>query len=310
MPSADDVTALIPQTYRTALAGRDPEGPADYAVSGDDWLLRVPGIIGELLARWDLRPTGRATHGVAALVIPVRAPAGPAMLKVIWPHPEATTEHLALRRWNGHGAVRLLAADPARWGMLLEAADPGTDLQHEPIFDACETIGELLRTLAVPAMPQLPKLSDTADRYARELAGFRAIPQRMVEHAVSLCRELTADPVDATVTHTDLHFQNVLRAVRPTAEWIAIDPQAQNAEPAFAVAPVLWNRWAEAADAYSPRIHLRTRVDAVCEPAGIDPQRARGWAIVREAMNAVWAARDGDPDRVTTAVTIIKAMQG
>jgi streptomycin 6-kinase len=51
-------------------------------------------------------------------------------------------------------------------------------------------------------------------------------------------------------------------------------------------------------------------VDAVCEPAGIDTERAYGWTIVREVMNALWATQDGDPARVTQAVTIIKAMQG
>lgn len=305
-----DAAALIPDTYRTALAARRPEGPPSMAVDGPGWLGRLPAIIADLVDDWDLQVTGPARHGVAALVFPVRTATGPAMLKVIWPHPEAATEHLALRRWNGNGAVRLLSADPARWAMLLEAADPDRDLQREPIFTACETVGELLRTLAVPAMPQLPALSETAARYAQEMRGLRSVPQRMVEQARTLCAELTADPaVDSTVAHTDLHFENVLRALRPGGPWLAIDPQAQNAEPAFGVAPVLWNRWDEVLAAHSPRTHLRARLEAVCAAGDIDVDRARGWTIVREVMNALWATQDGEPEQVTTAVTIVKAMQ-
>ena len=37
-----------------------------------------------------------------------------------------------------------------------------------------------------------------------------------------------------------------------------------------------------------------------------------GWTLVREAVNAVWAAAEPDettPDRIAAAVTIMKAMQ-
>lgn len=95
--------------------------------------------------------------------------------------------------------------------------------------------------------------------------------------------------------------------------WLAIDPKAMNAEPAFAIAPLLWNREAEAARAHNLRVHLRLRLEVACQAGGIDPDRARAWAIVRLLDNAWWAQHEGGAgakDAVTQAISIIKAMQG
>ena len=96
--------------------------------------------------------------GATALVLPVRTETGePAVLKLGWPHPEATYEHLALRAWAGEGAVRLLRADPRRQVMLLERAEPGHDLHQLPIVEACEVIAglyaEAARSDLAPARP-------------------------------------------------------------------------------------------------------------------------------------------------------------
>jgi streptomycin 6-kinase len=142
------------------------------------------------------------------------------------------------------------------------------------------------------------------------------IPQRFLDRAAALIGELVDDPrVDSRLVHTDLHYANVLAplAISTTrGPWLAIDPKPLAAEPAFAVAPALWNRWPEAAAARDTRWHLRRRLEIICETAGIDPHRAMAWTLVREACNAVWAARTPDPstaDRIDAAVTIMKAMQ-
>ena len=68
------------------------------------------------------------------------------MLKVTWPHPEAASESLALQTWNGHGAVRLIRADPSRFALLLERLDT-RDLTRVDIDAACGVVGDLLTTL-------------------------------------------------------------------------------------------------------------------------------------------------------------------
>jgi len=305
MPSvAADLSSAIPQSYREMLAGRPAEGHQD----GSAWLHRLPGLLAEVFQHWQLRVDGPSWHGWCAIAVPVRAPAGPAVLKVNWPHHEAEHEHLALKRWDGAGAIRLLAADPSRWALLVERADAGRDLEREPLERACTVIGTLLCRLAVPAVPQLRTLSAEAAGIALAVAGLDTIPRRFVDQARSLCADLVADAdVDSCLLHADLHFQNVLAATRES--WLAIDPKPMAAEPAFGVAPALWNRWDEVAAARSPRDHLGLRLQWLCEAGGIDRDRAKAWTIVREVQNALWATEDGDNDRVTIAVTIIKAMQ-
>ena len=304
------MTALVPAAFAGSVRGRAPEGDGagGPGVDGDTWLARVPRLVEELLEQWGLEVDGPSRHGVCALVVPVRRAGEPAVLKVTWPHDEARHEHLVLRAWDGHGAVRLLAADPARWALLLERLEADRDLHGVSVDRACAQLGDLLRTLDRPALPMLPRLSDWARRRAEKAAtGAHGIPRRLVEQATALARELAQEPgTDARLVHTDLHYANVLAAVR--ADWLAIDPKPMAAEPALAVAPALWNRWEEVVGSHDARRHLRRRLAIICEHAGIDEDRARAWTIVREVAMALDAARASDDDGVTVAVTITKAM--
>jgi streptomycin 6-kinase len=299
------MTGLVPEPFHAAVSTY----AAAAGESGPDWLTRLPKLVAELGERWELTIDGPSRYGRCALVVPVLRAGDPAVLKVTWPHPEARHEHLALRAWDGGGAVRLLAAEPSSWAMLLERLDARHDLTSEPVETACAVIGELLRRLGSPALPQLPRLSDHAGRQVGHAAGgAHGIPRRLLEQAGSLARDLVADPeVDARLVHTDLHYENVLAADREP--WLAIDPKPLAAEPAYAVAPVLWNRWEEAVAGSDVRSALRRRLSVVCEHGGIDEDRARAWTIVREVQNALWAAAGPQAAaRVTVAVTILKAM--
>lgn len=297
---------VVPATLAALLRGR----PAEGSLTGDQWLDRLPGLVRRSLQRWDLSPDGPAMHGVCALVLPVRRATGEeAALKLTWPHQEARYEHLALQLWGGRGSVRLLAADPAGWAMLLERLDPRQDLHDLPVDAACATIGDLLRQLDRPATPQLTRLTDVIQRLVDALATPPAgIPRRFVEQAVTLAADLVRDEgADGRLVHTDLHYGNVLAGRRQP--WLAIDPKPLAAEPAYAVAPALWNRWEEAVAGSDVRRALRRRLAVICEHAGIDEDRARAWTIVREVQNALWAtAGPAAGPRVTVAVAILKAM--
>jgi streptomycin 6-kinase len=314
---------VIPDAFRRLVSNHEPEG----GVEGADWLRELPGLVRDCLDQWGLEVVGRAMHGMAALVLPVhraraaernQAGGAEAVLKIVWPHPEAAGEHLALRRWDGHGAVRLLAADPSRWALLLERLDPTRTLLDEPIDEACTVIGQLLGQLDGPALPRSLRLSDLACRWASELDDLASrpsgapVPPRFLRQASGLALDLAAsDLVDARLVHADLHYENVLAGAE-RQRWLAIDPQPLAAEPAYAVAPALWNRWDEAVATGDVRRALRRRLELVCDAAGIDPERARAWSIVREAVNAMWeAARPGESSaaELSAKVVALKALQ-
>ncbi|MBD2759265.1 kinase [Yimella sp. cx-573] len=292
--------SLIPAAFADAVAGR----PAEPFVSGDDWLATLPRLVTDVLADWDLQLEGAAMHGECAIVLPVRHADSEAVLKLTWPHTEAAHEHLALRAYDGDGAVRLLRADPHRWAMLLERLDP-VDLSTAPLLEGCELIGTLMRRLDRPALPQLTRLSQLATDWEALCAqGSAAVPRRFTDQAQSLIRELRSDDIDRSLVHQDLHFANVLRAQREP--WLAIDPKSVAGEWEFAVAPVVWNREDLTASAHNVRNHLRLRLGLVCEAAGLDEDRAAAWTFVRVIVNALWGS-DHAP-WVTRMITIAKAM--
>jgi streptomycin 6-kinase len=307
------VIDLIPAHFAHRVTGFESDG----YVSGEEWIGDLPALLGSLLEEWELEPIAPATNGICALVLPVRllgshreaaGVSGEAVLKVSWPHPEAATEHLALQTWNGHGAVRLLRADPGRFALLLERLQP-RDLTRVDIDEACSIIGGLLTTLRRPPHPRVPSLAAYADRQAALLhAAPPVIPRRYLDQAAALAREFVArPPAEERLLHTDLHYTNILAAYR--SPWLAIDPKPMAGDPAYEVAPALWNRPDDLGEGAAIRWSLRRRLEIICERAGLDEGRARAWTIVREAANAVDHARDpGSRDRVSLAVMIIKAM--
>ena len=250
----------------------------------------------DLVDEWTLRPDGPA---VRSDVLPVIADGVPAVLKV-GAHEH---EHLALRRWNGDGAVRLLRADPHRRAVLVERL--GTEsLDGQWDIDACTVVAGLYARLHVPAMPQLPTLATMLVTWADELRALprsAPIPRRMVEQVVTLCGELAAAPNDV-VLHGNLHYGNMLAADREP--WLAISPRPVNGDPHFELAPMLWTRWDELADAV--RWGVRYRLSTLVDAAGLDEDLARAWVLVRVIRAAAVAT---DPAAVTRYVTLAKAVQ-
>jgi streptomycin 6-kinase len=297
----------VPATF-LAFADRDGQWA--------EWVASVPGRLASALEDWEVEVDGPSTHGYTALVVPVRTADGtPAVLKVGWPFEEPRQEWLALRRWGGRGAVRLLRADPARNVLLLERLH-ARDLRAVDDLTACEVVASLYADLHVPAPPRLDRLSETIASRTDELAALprtAPLPRRLVEQAVHLGRALATDPAtDGTVVHTDLHDENVLAADREP--WLAIDPQPLSGDPHYEPAPMLWNRWHEVVASHDVRGTVRRRFHTLVDVAGLDEDRAREWVVVRELHNALWAVQDvaaghGDPDDVTIAITVAKAVQ-
>ncbi|NYJ74171.1 aminoglycoside phosphotransferase family protein [Allobranchiibius huperziae] len=299
----------IPPAFFAKVDGRPAEGGGP---DGTTWLASLPRLVEESADLWQLElddDPSATRHGECALVVPCRRDGEPAVLKVTWPHPEAKYEHLALRTWDGTGAVRLLAADPGRWAMVLERLHGDTSLETVPILDACEVIGGLFRRLDAPPMARVTNLPDECGRW-RELcrAGSPQVPRRMTQQAASLLGDL-AEGSRADLVHQDLHFANVLAGDREP--WLAIDPKPINARWEFAVAPVIWNRWDEALRATSVRAHLRARLGVLCESAGLDEDLARHWSFVRLVLNALGEWLSGAPDQsaLSCYLTAAKAMQ-
>ena len=305
-----------------------PPGLQEQRVLGRDWgtwLDRLPQVAADLMAEWGLEQFATSRHGFCSLVLPVvDSEGGAAALKVTFDGDEESAhEGVALQRWGGRGAVHLLRADPRRRALLLEWL-PGPDLRDVWDVEACEVVAGLYARLHVPALPQLRTLTSYVERGLSDLAELgrdAPIPRRYVEQALSLGRDLVADPASTGVlVHGDLHFENVLGGGRE--QWLAIDPKPMSGDPHYEPAPMLWNRMGELTGpgaVESLRDGLRRRFHTLVDTAGLDEARARDWVVVRMVLNASWSVIDAreagralateERDQITRCIAVTKAIQ-
>ncbi|MEV6292192.1 aminoglycoside phosphotransferase family protein [Streptomyces sp. NPDC050743] len=260
--------------------------------AGRAFIAGLPDLAAAFLDRWRLRLDGPSMNGVSALVLPVvRADGGRAVLKLQLPDEESEGEPVALRVWDGDGAVRLLDHDPATGTMLLERLDESRMLSAmADTRAAVVVVARLLdRLTSFPAPPGMRRLGDIAEAMLEQTPwALERIPdpgaRRIVADCAAAVREVVAEPGDRLL-HWDLHFENVLAADR--AEWLAIDPKPLAGDPGFELWPALDNRF-EAAE-------VRRRFDAMTEVLGLDRERARAWTLGRLLQNALWDVEDGRP---------------
>src|SRR5438477_10384068 len=106
----------------------------------------------ECVAQWQLEIGEAYAPGAAGHAVRATLPDGtPAVLKISTPHREAEQEADALERWDGDGAVRLLARDDERNALLLERCEPGTPLSEAGRDASLDVLIGLLPRLWKPA---------------------------------------------------------------------------------------------------------------------------------------------------------------
>ncbi|MET9829488.1 aminoglycoside phosphotransferase family protein [Streptomyces sp. NPDC006385] len=263
-------------------------------VNGDEgraFIERLPDLAAEFLQRWGLRVDGPPMHGWSALVLPVTAADGTrAALKLQLLDEESEGEPVALRVWDGDGAVRLLDHDEATGTMLLERLDSSRMLAHLPdVHESVLVIARLLAHLtSFPAPADMRRLGDIARDMLDETPwALRQIgdpgTRRIAADCAAAVREVVDEPGDRLL-HWDLHDENVLAAER--APWVAIDPKPLAGDPGFELWPALANRF-DPAD-------VRWRFDAMTDVLGLDRARARAWTYGRLLQNLLWSVEDGD----------------
>lgn len=284
----------VPPDFAQATIAREGE-------AGRAWIDSLPRTVTRLVRRWDLVVDGPLLHGCTAIVVPVRHAGVRRMLKVRWLDASTAQEGLALRIWNGRGAVRLLAEDDEAGALLLERLDPRRSLADVPEEEAVTEAARLLGRLAVPAPPEVRSVPDAVKASAEELSilweRFRPpFPRDTLERVLALAAALagSADPGGTgrppLVVNCDLHYENVLRGTREP--WLAIDPKILAGDLEYAVAQLIWNRASELA---TPR-DLDRRLAAITAEVALDAGRARRWTVVRLVEYWLCAAATAQPD--------------
>ena len=223
------------------------------------------------------------------------APVGSdAVLKIAWPHDdESIQEADALELWGGNGAARLLRVDRSRRALLLERAQPGSDLATVAGPAATTIAVDVARRLWRPAAAPFRWIGDHVPRWLEHAAPDSAAGRRLVEHARERFDRLNVDR--GTLVHGDFHHHNILDA---GSRYVAIDPKPMLGEPEFDVPPFLWNPLGSQMTQEETELRL-----AAFAEVGLDERRMRAWALIRGAYLQVGDWVGGH------AVDILEAMQ-
>ncbi len=282
--------------------------------AGQAWVDALPGLVADVLERWDLRVDGRPAHGVVALVVPVLCRDGTRAAAKFQPHdPEHTGEAEALRAWAGDGAVHLLDQDPATGTLLLERLRGDRSLADVPVDEAVRLLGELLVRLTAHDPPaEIRPLRDVVDRMLAAVpAAAPALPdpreRALLRRWASAVGEVAAEAGNRLL-HWDLHYENVLAGDREP--WLAIDPKPLAGDPGFELLPALHNRWQEALATGDLPGAVCRRFDVLVDILGLDRSRAVCWTLARVLQNALWDVEDGATALDPAQVAIAEALAG
>lgn len=250
--------------------------------AGRAWLSALPRLVDECAEQWSLELEEPFAYAYASLAVP----AGDAVLKIPFPDRESEFEAAALALWDGDGAARLLAYDPARRALLLERLRPGTPLSEIEPEAALDVMVGLLPRLWKPAGAPIRSLADEAAWWADymprewEEAG-RPFERSLLDTAIGLLEELSRSQGEQVLVHQDLHAGNVLRAEREP--WLAIDPKPLAGEREFGIAALVRGR-----ELGTGERAVRHRLDRLTAELGLDRDRAKGWAV---GQTIAWGIR-------------------
>lgn len=256
------------------------------------WMVELPLIVEQLARGWSLL-VGRPFQpgGVTSWVAPAWAATGEhVVLKVGWRHDEALHEADGLRAWDGHGAVRLLAAilTDTTSALLLEPCEPGISLsQVLPPTQQDVVVAGLLRRLWIQPADGHPfrTLASMCARWADEFdMKYAAAPGPRLDAGlarvgIELFRALPGSAERSVLLCTDLHPDNVLAAAREP--WLVIDPNPYVGDPTYDPLQYMLN---------FPRRLLADPAGfahRMADLLGLDPDRLRQWLFARCVQESV-----------------------
>lgn len=294
------MSALPPHPDHVTVPAAFLDSQATNGANYRAWAARLPDLIPAALRRWELRPDGPPRYGVCALVIPVRRVDGtPAALKLQPVDDQTAGEPVALRLWEGDGAVRLLDDDSAG-SMLLERLDATRPLSS--LADPSATVplrAELLARLTAHAAPTgVRRLADIAAGMLAQVPD--ALPslrdpaeRRLLRTCADAVAELAGEAGDRLL-HWDLHHNNVLASLPGSGRepWLAIDPKPLAGDLGFELLPILQLEW-DTVPASEAREIVAGRFDLLTGALDLERARALGWTLGRVLQDGLWDIEGG-----------------
>ncbi len=243
--------------------------------AGRRWLADLPDQLEQCCERWGLHLGAPYDGSYVSYVLPAVDRSGEELvLKIRFPDRESRHESVALRTWDGNGAVRLIAEH--KTAMLLERCTPGRHLSTAGPDEGLRVLIGLLPRLWVPPDPTIGTLSDEVALWTANLPGEyeragEPFEMSLLDDVMTTLAELASTQGEAILLHQDLHGDNVLSATREP--WLVIDPKPVIGEREFGLSPII-----RSAEFGHSKEHVLHRLDRLTTELDLDRDRARLWA--------------------------------
>jgi streptomycin 6-kinase len=279
----------------------------------DEWLAQVPELISAVTDAWDLYVTAVANRiDGYGMSIPARRDSDRVSLRIAYPDVFLADETVALRAWDGTGAVKVLEEDE-RGAQLRTSPSPGPALTLERNeMTALRKVAQTLSDLWIEPPEGMQTLAAEVRAWGATMPErFESVHQpfdeQLMRDAEVMFRSFGPSQMDPVLLHGDVRLETFLldgeRAV-------AIDPKPLAGEPAFDVASLVRDGPGELVrDPAAGRQRLQARLDQLTDLLEVRASRVRGWAFAVAIDTGLYAYETGDIDGGDLMIEVAKLCQ-
>jgi streptomycin 6-kinase len=253
------------------------------------------------LAAWGLSNPHLFTQTMTSHIYTVTHGTETVILKLL--SPTETTEQigaLALRYFDGHGAVRLLRYDEGAQLLEYAAGDELVTLvKRGDDENATRIIAQVIK--------QLHRVPQEAPRtglfvlerwfdglFNKAMLDRQAGSESIYVRGAAVARRLLADQRDVRVLHGDIHHRNIRQSSRG---WLAFDPKGIVGERTYDCANTLCNP--EMPEIVHNETRLLNNAAILADTLAIDMPRVLAFTYAYACLNASWwSSRSGAEDIV------------
>jgi streptomycin 6-kinase len=258
------------------------------------------------LAAWNLSNPQLLTRTATSHIYIVTHGTETAVLKLLSPsETEEQTGALALRYFDGRGAVRLLRYDEGAHLMEYAAGEELVTLvERGQDENATRIIAQVIKQLhSVPQDAPRDGLF-VLDRWFGELftkavADRQAGIESIYVRGAALAERLLADQREVRVLHGDIHHRNIRQSSRG---WLAFDPKGVVGERTYDCANTLCNPVMP--ELVHNETRLLTNAAILADMLALDLSRVLAFTYAYACLNASWWLRIGGEDIVQWALNV------